>query len=116
MERSFSIRYRGAPSVPPVTSRTGGSAFDSATDTDIFALGDAAQDAGFSNFDIPDDIFKDFGLSWSSPSSDVSVPIDDETEDGETKALVCPQNIKVATISKTMADGRQVKTRIIQVI
>ena len=141
MERSKSIRYRPAPHASSIhgesRGRSGLNTFDRTTDTNIFALGDAALDAGFnlSNFDIPDDIFKDFGFSlndFGRPSDDGSVAVhmpsaNDDTSREQTSSDVAivttpvgdnkgAPNVKVATISKTLPDGRKVKTRIIQVL
>ena len=136
MERGKSIRYRPTPHASSFhgesTGRSGLNTFDSATDTNIFALGDAALDAGFnlSNFDIPDDIFKDFGFSlndFGAPVNNdrsvaVQMPIHDDGGDDPQTTVATTNgdnqvgpNVKVSTISKTMPDGRRVNTRIIQV-
>ena len=66
MNRSTSIKYRPAGNVQVTrTEKRSLNTYNHDTDNDIFALGDAAEDAGvnFSQFDIPDDLFKDFGTS-----------------------------------------------------
>lgn len=146
MNRSGSIKYRPAGNIPLTQRKEKRSlnTYNYATDNDIFALGDAAEDAGvnISQFDIPDDIFKDFGFSLEealqkqlgrqpdTPGDDtgtVTYEVNRQSYDGGEAQehnggfTGTPDDqekpggdVQVSTITKTLPDGRTVHTRIMR--
>ena len=146
MNRSFSIKYKPASNIQLMQrpEKRVLNTYDHQTDNDIFALGDAAEDEGVnvSQFDIPDDLFKDFEFSLGeafqrqfsrTPEHPDSVTYEtDDHAEGATDTRTHENNVgfetlaeephdhqttgdvQVSTITKTLPDGRRVQTRIIR--
>ena len=133
MERKFTVKYKPADgsrsAQPEKPEKRNLDTFDSETDHDIFALGDAAQESNF-NPDQMDEIFKTFGISLADIQGQLGegkvvtkfqvkrtpfATVDEAEEDFLPVPLPDgSEGTVVHTETKTLPGGQRVRTKIIK--